>query len=123
MSVSMQFVRFLVVGVVNTLFGYGVFAGLVLAGLAPVAALVAAYVLGVMFNFMTTRRFVFARARRASFLRFAGAYVVIYFFNLGLYKLVEGAGAPPLVAQAICLPPVAVFSFLLFKFQVFRDSP
>jgi hypothetical protein len=46
---------------------------------------------------------------------------VIYFFNLGLYKLFEMAGAVPLVAQALCLPVVAVFSFLLFKFQVFRD--
>jgi putative flippase GtrA len=120
-SISIQFLRFLVVGALNTLFGYSVFAGLVLAGVPPVPALVLTYVVGVLFNFMTTRRFVFRRSPRASLLRFIGAYVVIYFFNLGLYKLFEMAGAVPLVAQALCLPVVAVFSFLLFKFQVFRD--
>ena len=121
MKTSTQFLRFLVVGAVNTLFGYGVFAGLVLAGMPPVPALVLTYVVGVLFNFLTTRRFVFARSARASLPRFIGAYVVIYFFNLALFKLVEAAGAGALVAQALCLPPVAVFSFFLFKFQVFRD--
>jgi putative flippase GtrA len=123
MSTRVQFAKFLVVGALNTLFGYSVFAGLVLAGLAPVPALVLTYVVGVMFNFMTTQRFVFSRSPRASFLRFVGAYVVIYFFNLAIFKLVEAAGAGPLLAQALCLPVVAVFSFLLFKFQVFRDTP
>jgi glycosyltransferase involved in cell wall biosynthesis len=47
------------------------------------------------------------------------AYVVIYFFNAGLFKLVEAAGAGPLLTQAPCLPVVAVFSFLVFKFPVF----
>jgi putative flippase GtrA len=120
-STSIQFLKFLVVGALNTLFGYSVFAGLVLAGVPPVPALVLTYVVGVLFNFMTTRRFVFSSSPRASLLRFIGAYVVIYFFNLGLYKLFELAGAVPLVAQALCLPVVAVFSFFLFKFQVFRD--
>jgi putative flippase GtrA len=117
-----QFIRFLVVGGVNTLFGYAVFATLVLAGMPPMPALVITYVVGVLFNFFTTRRFVFsARGHPAALLRFVVAYVVIYFFNLGLYSLVERAGATPLVAQALCVPVVAVFSFLLFKFQVFRD--
>jgi putative flippase GtrA len=122
-STSIQFLRFLVVGALNTLFGYSVFAGLVLAGVRPVPALVLTYVVGVLFNFMTTRRFVFSRSARTSLARFIGAYVVIYFFNLGLYKLFEAADASPLVAQALCLPVVAVFSFLIFKFQVFRDPP
>jgi putative flippase GtrA len=122
-STTRQFLRFLVVGAINTLFGYSVFAGLVLAGMPPVPALVLTYVVGVLFNFFTTRRFVFSRAARASLLRFIGAYVVIYFFNLGLFKAFEAAGTSPLVAQALCLPVVAVFSFFLFKFQVFRDPP
>ena len=29
----------------------------------------------------------------------------------------------PLLAQALVLPVVAVFSFVLFKFRVFRDAP
>jgi putative flippase GtrA len=117
-----QFVRFLFVGALNTLFGYAVFAGLVLAGLPPMPALVLTYVVGVLFNFYTTRRFVFAaRGDAAALLRFIAAYVLIYFFNLVLYTLIERGVGKPLLAQALCVPVVAVFSFLLFKFQVFRD--
>lgn len=123
MSTRVQFAKFLVVGALNTLFGYGVFAGLVLAGTAPGPALILTYVVGVLFNFVTTRRLVFGSTERASLARFIAAYVVIYFFNLGIFKLAESAGAGPLLAQALCLPVVAVFSFLLFKFQVFRDTP
>lgn len=120
--IAWQFLRFLVVGAVNTLFGYAVFAGLILAGVPPMPALVATYIVGVLFNFFTTRRFVFAApGHGAALARFVVAYVVIYFFNLALYTVFDHAGLSPLVAQALCVPVVAVFSFLLFKFQVFRD--
>lgn len=117
-----QFVKFLAVGALNTVFGYGVFAGLVLWGVAPMPALVITYVVGILFNFVTTRRLVFRRAGGlATFARFVGAYAVIYVFNVALYKLVEAAGAGALLSQALCLPVVAVFSFFLFKLHVFKE--
>lgn len=117
----MQFLRFLVVGAVNTVFGYSVFAALVLFGMDPMPALVLTYVIGALFNFFTTRRFVFQHPGGDAFLRFVAAYVVIYLFNAGLFKLVVAAGAAPLMAQALCLPMVAIFSFFLFKLHVFKD--
>lgn len=116
-----EFLKFLAIGALNTLFGYSVFAGLVLAGLAAMPALVGAYVVGILFNYVTTRRLVFGHKGGSAFLRFVAAYGVIYVFNVALFKLADAAGATPLVAQALCLPVVAVFSFFLFKFQVFRD--
>jgi putative flippase GtrA len=116
-----QFARFLVVGVLNAAFGYAVFAGLVLAGMHPMPALVIAYVVGIAFNFFTTGRYVFGAARREAFLRFVAAYVVIYLFNLALFNLFAWMGASPLVAQAICMPIVAVFSFALFRLRVFVE--
>lgn len=114
-----QFVRFLLVGALNAVIGYCIFAGFILAGLGPTAALVGAYVLGTLVNFLTTGRLVFKDSRLKLLLRFAFAYVVIYFFNLVLFKVVAGAFPNPLVTQAICLPVVAVFSFLFFKLFVF----
>jgi putative flippase GtrA len=123
MSAPRQFAKFIAVGALNTLFGYSVFVVLVLAGLAATPALVLTYVVGVTFNFFTTRRYVFAgRGGAAAATRFVVAYVVIYLFNAGLFALAARAAAGPLLAQALCLPVVAVFSFLLFKFQVFRDG-
>lgn len=123
MSLSTQFLRFLAVGVLNTAFGYGVFAGLVLAGTPPMPALVCAYLLGVPFNYATTGRWVFGGIPRTfrSFARFVAAYVVIYAFNAVLYRAVEAWVGLPLLAQALCLPMVAVFSFLLFRLHVFKD--
>lgn len=114
-----QFLRFLVVGLVNTAFGYAVFAGLVLAGMPPMPALLITYAVGIVFNFMTTGKFVFGGARREAFLRFVAAYAVIYVFNVGLYQGFAWLGAPPLIAQALCLPIVAVLSFVLFRVRVF----
>jgi putative flippase GtrA len=121
LTLSLQFFRFLVVGALNTIFGYSIFAILIFIENTPTLALIMTYSMGVFFNFFTTRRFVFNSSKRSSILRFIVAYILIYFFNLGLYKLIELVGAPPLVTQALCLPVIAIFSFMLFKFQVFRN--
>jgi putative flippase GtrA len=116
-----QFVRFIAVGLLNTAFGYLVFSVSVLAGVPPMPSLVLAYLLGVPFNFMTTGMFVFDDHGHTLFWRFVVAYGVIYVFNVASYHLLVAAvGAGPLVAQAICLPVVAVFAFILFKVHVFR---
>ncbi len=117
-----QFVRFLFVGALNTAFGYGVFVALVLSGVSSMAALVAAYVLGVPFNFVTTGRLVFGRSIAPSFARFVAAYVIVYLVNAGLFAALTAAGAGALAGQAICLPAVAVFSFFLFKQHVFKEG-
>lgn len=114
-----QFVRFLFVGALNTAIGYGIFAALILVGVTSTLALVAAYVAGTFINFFTTGLLVFSESRLSSFLRFALAYVVIYFFNLSLFKAVAAVFPNPLVTQALCLPVVVVFSFFLFKMFVF----
>ena len=118
-----QFVRFLFVGALNTAIGYGIFAGLVLLGLEPTPALILTYVIGTLINFFTTGRLVFNESKLSALARFILAYVVIYFFNLGLFRLVAEAFPNPLLTQALCLPVVAVFSFLLFKLFVFGRGP
>ncbi|HVE48303.1 MAG TPA: GtrA family protein [Casimicrobiaceae bacterium] len=118
----MQFIRFLFVGVLNALVGYGVFAVLVLLGLNPMPAMIAAYVVGVPFNFLTTGSLVFDIVEWRRFPSFVLAYVVTYFFNVGCYTLLAHTDWPPLAIQGACLPIVAVFSFVLFRFRVFPRS-
>ena len=45
--------RYYMVGAVNTLFGYGVYASLLLMGLQMYVAQVTAHVMGVIFNYFT----------------------------------------------------------------------
>lgn len=119
----MQFIRFLGVGSLNTVFGYAVFALLILTRMQPQPALLLTYVVGVIFNFWTTGRWVFGHARLDAFPRFVLAYLFIYLFNTALFAGIERLGAHPLVSQALCIPFVAVFAFALFKFRVFRSRP
>jgi putative flippase GtrA len=54
-----QFVRFVLVGVLNTAFGYGIYGLFLWVGVGLPLSLLGATVLGVLFNFVTTGRLVF----------------------------------------------------------------
>lgn len=54
-----QFVRFLLVGALNTAFGYGIYGVLLWLGLGLPLSLLGATILGILFNFVSTGRLVF----------------------------------------------------------------
>lgn len=115
-----QIVRFLGVGVLNTAFGYAIFAGGVLVGLSSGLALAIAMVIGVIFNFFTLGRLVFDSRDPTRLPRFVGVYALTYVVNLMLLRLWEGAGVGPLLAQLACLPVTVSLTFVLMRFLVFR---
>jgi putative flippase GtrA len=117
-----RFFRFLLVGLVNTIFGYGLFAAFLLAGLPSELALLLATVAGVIFNFFTTGRIVFNTSDPRMMPKFLIAYVITYSANLALLKLLEHLGFPSLLAQAFCLPPIVMLSFYLLRKFVFPAS-
>lgn len=115
-----QFLRFLAVGLLNTAFGYAVYAIAIFASLNPALALACATVCGVVFNFFTTGRLVFRNKAASLFPRFVIGYGVVYLVNVSLLYLLTGWGLGPLLAQALALPPTVVFTFVLMKLIVFR---
>ncbi|MFG1466446.1 GtrA family protein [Xanthobacter sp. DSM 24535] len=117
-----RFARFLAVGLLNTAFGYMVFAAGVLFGLGPELALLVATVTGVAFNFATTGRFVFANRDIRRLPRFALAYAAIYALNaLALRGLID-AGVAPLYAQLVLLPIVVIVTFATMRTFVFQEK-
>jgi putative flippase GtrA len=135
------FFRFLVVGVVNTAFGYGVFGLLVLCSVRYQIALAFATVAGVLFNFTTTGAIVFRVKDPWRVFRFVGVYLVVYLVNtqaLGflvraragecLYAFPGVLSMPPpgrvneLLGQAVALPAMVVLAFILNKVFVFREA-
>ena len=116
------FVRFLFVGALNTAFGYGVYAALVLVGLRREAALLGAYILGVLFNFRTTGVIVFDSRDPRRLVRFVLVYVTIYALNAAVLHGFEALAIGPLLAQAICIPPITVLTFFAMKTLVFRKA-
>ena len=118
-----QFLRFLAIGLLNTLFGYGLFSLLVLSGTAPGVALFVATVVGVLFNYFTTGQLVFAARGIGRLPWFVGVYGLTFLVNLWSLKGLIGTGLPPLAAQAVLLPAITFLTFALNKLFVFRGAP
>lgn len=117
------FLRFVAVGMLNTAFGYGVYAVFILLELPRPAALAIATVMGVLFNFKTTGRIVFGSRDNRLLLRFVLVYAVMYGLNTGLLELLcRKVGLGSLVGQAIVLPVVVMVTFLAMKTFVFRGG-
>lgn len=110
-----RFVRFVLVGVANTAFGYGVYAMGVLAGLPPQIALALQFALGVLWNFTLHARLVFARRGWARLPAYIAAYVAIYLTNAVALRMMIGLGVGPLWAQLAILPGIVVLSWLLIR--------
>ena len=116
-----RFARFLVIGLLNTVVGYGIYAGLVLLGLDPVISLVAATCVGVVFNFFSTGHVVFQSLDPWAFPRFVLVYAATCTLNVMLLKALIGIGFHSLTAQAASLPFIAVCSFMALRLFVFRS--
>lgn len=118
--------RFVVIGGINTVVAYGLFALFEAAfGGRYLLSLALAYLVATLLAFVLHRRFTFEVSGRASlvtdFLRFESVYVVMLAANAVLLPLlVELAGWPSLAAQAAIIVVTTVMSYLGHKFFSFR---
>jgi putative flippase GtrA len=122
MAHEKQFVRFLLVGTLNTGFSYLVYALLLLAGLHYAVANLGSVVLGIIFSFKTQGVLVFRDPRNALFARFAASWIVIYGANVALIALFVRLGLNPYVAGLAVLPIIVPTSYLVQKILIFRKS-
>ncbi|QAY77041.1 GtrA family protein [Sphingosinicella sp. BN140058] len=116
-----RFLLFLLVGGLNTLVGYGIFAALILIGLPTPAAVIAGTVLGILFNFVSTGSVVFRNRTGRLLPRFVAVYVVQMGMNIAAISALERAGLPPLTAGALMVPPLAIFTYFAMRRFVFVD--
>ena len=117
-----QFFYFLCVGGVNTLVGYGLFAGFSYAGICYPLALLLANFLGVLFNFKTTGRLVFKNNTSQALGSFIMLYALLYALNLLLMRLVLMWIANVYAAGFLVALPLALLGFILNKHVVFKES-
>lgn len=120
---GVRILRFLVIGVINTLFSYLIYAALVLLGMHYSLATLISTVLGVIFNFFTTGRIVFRNMDNRRFVRFVLVYLFTYLVNILLLGwLVDGLGIDKLIAGALVTLPVALLSYLLNAVWTFQEN-
>ena len=114
--------RFLLVGGLNTAFGYGMFALFILLGVHYAVAAFLSTVLGILFNFKTTGTIVFKSHDNRLILRFFGVYGFMYVIGVANLKLFKELGVHVLITAAVFTLPGAMLSFWLMRRFVFRES-
>jgi len=113
--------RFIAVGILNSAFGYGVYAILIYLETIPEIALLVATALGVIFNFFTTGRIAFKNSDNNLFVRFVAVYIVVYISNASALRILVDCEMDPIVAQAALMPFSIVVTFILMRVLAFRD--
>jgi len=118
---SRRFGAFLAVGLVNTIFGYGVFVLIDLFSDSVRLAVVLSTTVGVLFNYLTTGRLVFANRGLRALAPFVMGYGVVLIANLIFVDELVRHGLHGWVAQALALPWLVVLSYSINRFVVFRS--
>lgn len=119
---QVRFIRFLLVAALNTVFGYSLFAGLILLGIHyPLAAAIGT-VIGILFNFQTTGRLVFGSRDVSLILKFFAIYGISYVVGVSLLRWADHHGISVLLAGAVLAVPMGFFSYTLQRLLVFRRA-
>ena len=117
--VGMQFLRFLVVGSMNTAASYALFC-LALAILPTTfSALCVSTVLAILFSFVTNGALVYRSRDPRRILRFYGVYGIVFLYNAVGLAVLEWIGIVPRFGGLILLPGAVIASYLLNRHFVF----
>lgn len=111
--------RFLLVGGLNSLFGYGVFWLMLRLGLHYGAASAIATVLGVLFNFQSTGRLVFKSSDNSRIIRFVLVYVFVYGVNVAALAALLRLGVSAYIGGLLLILPLALLAYYLSARYVF----
>jgi putative flippase GtrA len=117
---EIQFLRFLVTGGINSLFGYSIYSLFILMHVHYSIASLGSTILGVIFNFFTTGRIVFKNSNIKLVFRFVGVYGISYIVNLLFLSIFNHFQVNMVLAGAILLLPIALLSYFLNKKLVFK---
>jgi putative flippase GtrA len=117
---SAQVFRFVLVGLVNTLVGYSLYALFVYIGFGYVYALGMATVLGILFNFHTIGKLVFGSSNYSLIVKFIIVYAIVFGLNVMLIEYMIRLRFSAYVAGASAIIPSAAISFILNKYFVFK---
>ncbi|MBB4123298.1 GtrA family protein [Martelella radicis] len=119
-----QFLKYGLVGVMNTLITLFVIAVLSYLGFSPVASNIIGYACGLLNSFIFNGRFTFASSynRRAVY-RFLAGFAVAYGLNLVvLVALTRQGELPEMVSQVVAMVAYNVCFFLVMKFWIFEKD-
>jgi putative flippase GtrA len=119
-----SFVRFGLIGAVNTVVGFGVIVALMAgAGWTPLAANVGGYGVGLTVSYLLNRRFLLPQrpVRTGSLPRFVLAFLLAYGVNLAvLWLSLDLLALANVLAQALAVGSYTICFFIIGRFYVFQ---
>jgi putative flippase GtrA len=117
-----QWLRFGVIGALNTGLSFGCYLVLLALGLPFALANLLALLLGIVVSFRTQGRWVFGSNDWSRMRRFAPVWLVLYLLNIAGIAGLMRLGLTPAWAGLVALPFVVVLSYLLQRRWVFRHE-
>lgn len=117
--------RFLVAGIINTLFGFTL--GILLLSILPfhfTLTIFLSTVLSVCFNYFTSSTYVFKKINsKKNITRYFLVYLLTYLINMiCLSILIKQFSISDILAFALCSPAIIVLTYLLQKNIVFQNE-
>ncbi len=121
-ALAIQFIKFSVIGVVNTAFNYLCYSSLVLLGLHYFFANTIAWVLGILLSYFLNSHFVFkSKPDRVAVLKTYVVYGISYAVTmLGLAVLIDVLHISEFIAPLVMLIFSVPFNFLAMKFWAMK---
>lgn len=117
-----QIFNFILVGILNTLFGYMIYAFFIYLGFKYVLAILFATIFGVLFNFNTIGKFVFNNKDNSALIKFIFVYVVVFGVNVLTIKIFKSYGFNDYISGFFAIIPASIISFVLNKYFVFSEG-
>lgn len=120
-ATRIQFIAFLCVGTINTLFGYSIFTFFIFLNTPYYLALLFATLLGLVFNFITTGRIVFKNKCLNVFSKFITINLPLYFINIILIKISNKYIDNFYISGLLMMSLTAILAFYLNK-KIFSNK-
>lgn len=124
-----QFIRFILVAMLNTAFGWCVYASLVFlfktlqVNNPYIPASLIGTIISILFNFKTYGILVFKNKSNRLIFRFLVVYTITYYCNITGIALLEYVNINNYIAGALTAIPVGFLGYFLNKLFVFQEKP
>lgn len=115
-----QIINFILIGILNTAFGYAMYAIFIGLGFHYIWAVIFSTIIGIIFNFKTIGKYVFNSHDNSLIIKFFAVYGVVFVVNISIIKLFKIYGYNDYIAGVFALIPSAGVSFVLNKYFVFK---
>ena len=117
--------KFVLIGLINTALGYGLFGLFLYFGSFYLVALTLSHVIATINSYIWNRKFTFKSKEnvKGEFIRFICVYVLMFVINFVLlYLAVDVLRYQPHIAQLCILVVIVITSFLGQKYFTFRTK-